>query len=165
MLDYMLSCYGLGDKAMKPSDWTRSNLINYSCDTYSRGYKAETAVQYTAKELHVARACYLNNNHNFNANDRNINNYNSAVRGIVQLLRLFLLWTTSEICGRNYAVMIISFLLTKKQGSTRQHLIMFLTLKKILNTILCCFALSCCCIRISLNLWYISLFAIQKQGK
>jgi len=42
----------------------------------------------SARELQVGRACWLNNfnnNSNFNANNRNVDN-NNALRGIAQLL-------------------------------------------------------------------------------
>ena len=86
----------------------------------------ETAVQYTAKELQVARACYLNNNQNFNANDRNINNYNSAVRGIAQYAEAFYkmqrnLW--GELCS--YDNLYLAYKKVRKHKTTRDYVIEF----------------------------------------
>ena len=60
--------------------------------------------------LYVARASWLNNfnnNSQFNANDRNINNHN-RVRGIAQnSAEIFSLWLHIETYGKNYAAILI----------------------------------------------------------
>lgn len=81
-----------------------------------------------SKKATVVRACYFNNNQNFNANDRNINNYNSAVRGIAQLLRPFYvmnyrrdLW--QELCS--YDNLLLAFKKARKHKTTLDYVIDF----------------------------------------
>lgn len=91
--------------------------------------KAEAAVQNTAGWLPVARACRLNNidnNSNFNANDRNVNNHN-GLRGIAQhKLRHFFkmrdrLW--NHLCS--YDNLYIAYKNARKHKTTRDYVLSF----------------------------------------
>src|SRR3989338_5402380 len=88
----------------------------------------EAAVTNTAQELHVARACWLNNtdnNSNINANNRNVNNHN-ALRGIARHAEvLFMssrdLWL--ELCSYNN--LFLAYKKARKHKTTRDCVLHF----------------------------------------
>jgi len=87
-------------------------------------------VQNTAKELYVARVSrlnYFNNNSNFNAEDRNIDNNNICLRGIAQMKAETFnhkprdLW--DELCS--YDNLFLAYKKARKHKTTRDYVIEF----------------------------------------